>query len=123
MKNILSLSVFIFLSMITFAQVQFSSVKQGDTELISKARFGIDVGIPYNIVGPYGPIYTQKKLFWAETGLFITNNGVAYEEDQLINYHRTLGLNIPLRLGIIMNDKIYLGIGHNFNFPFRILWI
>lgn len=116
MKNIIFLFL-TFFPVLTIAQLQISSINQGETLLDTKPRFGVDIGIPFNIIGPYSPIVDD--LIYTETGLFVTNKGLSYIEGNDNFIHRTLGLNVPIRIGMILNKTIYLGVGNNFNFPFH----
>ena len=101
-----------------FSQVQVATITINDTiSARNVPRFAIDFGIPFNVIGPYAPIVNESAFL--ETGFFITNKGFIYEFENSRFVHRTFGVSIPLRAGVIVNQNIYLGAGHIFNFPFH----
>ncbi len=111
--------VLILLSrLVTFGQIQVASVTVNDTvSLRGIPRLAFDIGIPVNIMGPYAVIRDEKT--YMESGLFVTNKGFIYEQDGARFVHRLFGINIPIRGGVIIDDKYYVGAGHNFNIPFH----
>ena len=107
--------LFIMLSYSVYSQVSIAKITRGETELLTIPRLTVDIGIPINIVGPYAIL--KDEATYLETGLFVTNNGFIFEENDLRNVHRTVGISVPIRVGKIVKQKYYLGTGHNFNFP------
>jgi len=111
------LLVFVLLSISSVAQYSFYKVTRDGVELNSPSRFGMDIGLPINLIGPWSII--PAKGAFSEVGIFISNNGIIYDELDHRYIHRALGLSIPLRAGKIVNDKYYIGAGVNFNFNFH----
>ena len=117
MKKTILFIILIAISISAFSQIAFYTVKQSDLKLQTTPRFSIDIGLPLNIVGPWSFIKTEGAF--VESGLFVTNNGLIYDEDSYRYIHRILGLSVPIRGGKIVKEIFYLGTGFNFNFPFH----
>lgn len=117
LKKKLIIVFLIFVSCSAFGQYAFYKVMRGDKELNSPGRFSVDYGIPVNLVGPWSII--PSKGAFTESGIFITNNGVIFDEKDKRHLHRVLGLSIPVRVGGIVKDNYYIGTGFNFNFNFH----
>lgn len=113
-KNIIIFIFILFVSTQTYSQIAFYSIYREDTKLNTLPRFSLDVGIPLNIAGPWSVIKSQGTFL--ETGFFITNNGLTYDDDRLRYVHNVTGVNVPIRGGVIVNDIYYIGTGFNFNF-------
>ncbi len=116
-KTFVLVFILLIIKLNTYSQISFVTIASGELPLTSKPRLSIDIGIPFTIVGPYAPIVNNS--IFIESGLFVTNNGFIYEKGDYKYIHRTLGLSIPIRIGKIMKEKYYLGVGHQFNFPFH----
>ncbi len=114
MKKCLIIFIFVLFATQTFSQLTFYTINRGDTELHSIPRLSYDIGIPVNIIGPWSIIKSQ--VVFMESGFFITNNGIIYDEDQYRHLHRVIGVNFPLRVGVIVKKKFYFGTGINYNF-------
>lgn len=115
-KQILIL-ILIIVPFSVFAQLSLSKITEGEKTYTKVPRFSMDYGIPINISGPYAVLTSEAVNL--ETGIFISNNGFAYDDTDLRHIHRVVGINIPIRVNAIMKNKIYIGAGHNFNFPFH----
>ncbi len=113
-KNIIIFIFILFVSTQTYSQVAFYTMYRDGSKLNTIPRFSLDIGVPINIAGPWSVIKSQGTF--SETGLFITNNGLTYDDDKLRYVHDVVGLNVPLRVGIIVKDLYYIGTGFNFNF-------
>lgn len=111
------LIVLILLSFTSSAQYAFYTVMRGDVELNSPARISVDIGIPVNIIGPWAMVPSEAAF--TTVGLFLTNNGLIYDENEYRYIHRALGISVPVRLGAMIKKKFYLGTGMNFNFNFH----
>ena len=116
MKKILILTLLISLFINSFSQIAVYKVTDGDA-LQTIPRVSIDIGIPINIIGPWSII--KAGMVYTESGLFFTNNGLIYDTDDLRYIHRTIGLSVPIRVGGIIKENYFLGVGFNFNFPFH----
>lgn len=117
LKKYKLLVLLILLSFSSSAQYAFYTVSRGDVELNSPSRLSVDIGIPVNIIGPWAIIPSEAAF--TTVGLFITNNGIIYDENDHRYIHRALGLSVPLRFGAMINKIYYLGTGVNFNFNFH----
>lgn len=114
MKRIFIISLFLLLVFNVHAQIAAYKIMRGEKELITRPRFGLDLGIPINLIGPWAIIPNTGAF--TETGLFVTNNGFIFDEGKNRYHHRVIGVSVPLRAGKIIKEKFYLGTGVNFNF-------
>jgi len=116
MKKII-LFIFLIFSLQSFSQIAFYKVSRGDVALNTSPRFSVDIGVPVNIVGPWAIVKSPDA--YIESGLFVTNNGMKFDEGAFRHSHRALGLSLPIRVGKIIASKYYLGTGMNMNFNFH----
>lgn len=114
------LSIVIVLTLSPFfsnGQIQVAKIMDGDVELNTVPTLAYNWGIPINIMGPYS--FMRSQDMFMETGIYINTNKYIFDRGTKRYSHRSLGLNIPLRAGAIIKNRIYVGAGHNFNFPFH----
>ncbi len=116
MRNIIPTALIgLLMPLIGASQIQIAKLLDGDVELNSVPALAIDFGLPINITGPYA--FIRSKDMYMESGLFFTTDKYIFDRDTTRFSHRSVGINIPLRVGAIIKEKIYVGAGHNFNFP------
>lgn len=113
-KNITILILIMLFATQAFSQIAFYTMFRGETKLNTIPRLSIDVGLPVNIAGPWAVIKSNASFF--ESGLFITRNGLTYDDDKTRYVHNVTGISFPLRGGVIVKDIYYIGTGYNLNF-------
>ncbi|HAN77014.1 MAG TPA: hypothetical protein DCQ31_04175 [Bacteroidales bacterium] len=114
MKKLIPLLFFV-LSLPGFSQIQVGKVLLDEAELKSVPTLTFDFGLPINITGPYA--FMKSEEMFIESGLYLTTDRYVFDLNGNRFSHRSIGFNIPLRVGKIIKNKYYIGGGNNFNFP------